>query len=97
MDDFMVDWLHTVDKGVAPDVVDNVFKEVMDMMPGVNENERRQQLWLKMKHYYDSSVVPNRLTKMKKKHVTKDWPGTPPGMQGSTMQISHSIFPALGL
>ena len=47
MDDLMIDWLHTVDKGVAADVVGNVLKEVMEMLPGANETQRRQPLWLK--------------------------------------------------
>jgi hypothetical protein len=66
-----------------------VFKEVMEMMPGVNENQRRQQLWLKMKHYYDSNAVPNKSTKIKQDMIQKA--GHAPHLECKAAQCRYHV------
>ena len=93
----MLDWLHTMDKGVGADAVENVFMEVMAKLPGTSELQKTKSLWAPIDYCFVSSSVPNQLTKIIHGDDSEGRPGTSSGMQGCTMQIPDSLGPAIGL
>jgi hypothetical protein len=52
VDYIMVDWLHTVDLGTGGDCLGNLFREVLEFMPGTNKKERVQGLWHRIRAFY---------------------------------------------
>jgi len=58
---FMIDWLHTVDLGVAQDALGNLFHEVVGLLPGDTRKQRVAALWAKMRAFYKVAKPPSRL------------------------------------
>ena len=59
---FMVDWLHAIDLGVGQSVLGNVLYESLDILwPNLPKKQQVQQLYLKMKAWYQVAKPPSRL------------------------------------
>jgi hypothetical protein len=58
---FQIDWLHTVDLGVAQDFLGNLFKLCLPKMDGRNLKARCANLFLLIQEYYRRKGVENKL------------------------------------
>ena len=61
---FLLDWLHIVDLGVAADFMGNVFHNLIASgkhLPGNNVKERVKSLFHKIQSYYKTEGVENKL------------------------------------
>ena len=61
---FLLDWLHIVDLGVAADFMGNVFHHLIasgNHLPGNNVKERVKTLFHRIQSYYKTEGVENRL------------------------------------
>ena len=48
---FRVDWLHCVDEGVCADMLCNLFKMIIQKLPGTKQ-EQGDVLWKKVQQHY---------------------------------------------
>jgi hypothetical protein len=64
-DCFLVDWLHTVDKGVAATFLGSYLKYLSTKFPGGNVKERMANLFLDVQQYYGDNDVTSRLDNLK--------------------------------
>jgi len=58
---FKIDWLHTVDLGVAADFLGSIFKMLLPKMQGASDLLRCKELFLLMQTYYRANNVESRL------------------------------------
>ena len=58
---FKIDWLHAVDQGTGADFLGNMFRLLLDKMPGRNVKTRLKELWREVLRYYEEYEVECRL------------------------------------
>ena len=58
---FMMDWLHTADKGVTADFLGSLFNLLLTKMPGDNREQRRTTFFLELQDWYKNNPVDSKL------------------------------------
>ena len=63
---FKVDWLHTMDLGVASDWLGNLFSFVLPKLPGATADAKCSELFLRIQNYYSThDDIPAKYDNMK--------------------------------
>ena len=66
---FKMDWLHASDQGISADFVGNVFKQLVQHMPGDTKEEQYNALYLQLKAWYDEFGIEDRMDAIKPSFV----------------------------
>lgn len=74
---FKIDWLHTVDLGVACDLLGNLLWMILPKMPAGNRREKVTQLFLEIKQLYTDFRSEARLDNLTELMLRKDATSSP--------------------
>lgn len=85
----LVDWLHTMDLGVAADMLGNFFHEMLSYMAGNNKKERVKSLWILMQRWYDSHPEASTLNHLTVEMIKKDQ--SKPKLRGKASQVKSLV------
>ena len=85
----LVDWLHTMDLGVAADMLGNFFQEMLSFMPGNNKKERVKHLWHLMQRWYDNHPEATRLLNLTPEMIKQDQ--KKPKLRGKASQVKSLV------
>lgn len=74
---FLIDWLHTVDQGVAADFLGGAFKMLLGHMPGDSDERRCASLFVLIQDFYRTNKVDSQLDNLTLSMFSpgKLWPG----------------------
>jgi hypothetical protein len=67
----MVDYLHTMDLGVATDCLGNLFLDILSLLPGTRA-DKVSDLWRRLKHWYAYHRPHNQLQTLTWEMIKKD-------------------------
>ncbi len=85
----MVDWLHTVDQGVAQDCIGNLFVEMLQVLPGGNRSERLSKLWEMIREFYRENAGLSQLDHLTYEMIKK--PGKAPKLSSKAAECRHLV------
>ena len=60
----MIDWLHAVDLGVCPEFLGSIFNLFLEVLPGSNETEKCNALFVRIRQYYAEHECSSRLNRL---------------------------------
>ncbi len=83
------DWMHTVDQGIAQDIIGHVFTELLPEFPGNSRQEQCRQLWCEIRAWYIANNVPYRFDNMKLSMFVRQ--GQPNKLAGKAACTRHLV------
>ena len=81
--------LHSVDLGVAAEVVGNIFREYLQKMSKIKLEIKVQKLWVKLKDWYKINQAPSRLQGLTKDMIKKQKSKPAPKFKGKGAETRY--------
>jgi hypothetical protein len=92
---FKIDWLHTMDIGVAADVLGNILLMLLPKMGGASASENCKRIFIRMRAWYKNNPVDSKYDNLIPTMIQKK-ASTPPKLRGKAAEV-RSLVPFVKL